>query len=42
MSHVSTKKMHAVHNAMECQRVVESCEEILELIQKELLEQTKP
>jgi hypothetical protein len=42
MSHVSTKKMHAVHNAMECQRVVESCEEILELIEKELLRQTQP
>lgn len=42
LSHVSTKKMHAVHNAMECKRVVESCEEILELIEKELLEKTKP
>ena len=42
MSHVSTKKMHAVHNAMECQRVVESCEEILDLIEKELLERTQP
>ena len=34
--------MHAVHNAMECQRVVESCEEILELIEKVLREQTQP
>lgn len=42
MSHVSTKKMHAVHNAMECKRVVESCEEILELIEKVLREQTQP
>ena len=41
MSHVSTKKMHAVHNAMECQRVVESCEEILALIERVLREQAQ-
>ncbi|MGB5188806.1 hypothetical protein [Robiginitalea sp.] len=42
MSHVSTKKMHAAHNAMECLNVVESCEEILELIEKVLGEQAQP
>lgn len=40
MSHVSAKKMYALHNAMECQLVVDSCEEILRLIQKELEEAT--
>jgi hypothetical protein len=35
-SHISAKKIYALHNALECRLVVESCEEILRLIQKEL------
>lgn len=42
MSHVSAKKMYAIHNAMECQLVVDSCEEILRLIQRELDQATQP
>lgn len=36
MSHVSVKKIHARHNAMECVSVVNTCRSILDLIEQEL------
>ena len=36
MSHISVKKMHARHNAMECVNVVKTCHSILDLIEQEL------
>jgi hypothetical protein len=41
MSHISVKKMHARHNAMECVEVVNTCRTILDLIQIELDERSK-
>ncbi len=35
-SHISVKKMHAHHNAMECINVVNSCRSILDLIDQEI------
>ncbi len=35
-SHISVKKMHARHNAMECLHVINTCRSILELIEQEL------
>ena len=42
LNHVSAKKMYALHNALECHLVVESCLEILRLIQEELDREKKP
>lgn len=40
-SHISVKKMYARHNAMECLVVINTCKEILEIIEQELKQNSR-